>query len=86
MREISVHGANQNFLQVIAAVERGETIVVTKDGAPVAKISPHAPDRRADPQWRLAFAALEQSLRSKRATGYRVESITEDGKYGGDAT
>jgi prevent-host-death family protein len=85
MREISVREANQNFSQLIAAAERGETIVITKNGAPVAKISPQPADRAADPQWRAAFAALKKSLRSKRATGYRVGRITEDDKYGGDA-
>ncbi len=85
MRELSVRGADLNFSQLIAAAERGETIVITKNGIPVAKISPQTPDRSGDPQWRSAFAALEKSLRSKRETGYRVEPITEDDKYGGTA-
>ena len=42
MREISVREVNQNFSQVIAAAERGETIVVTKNGRPVAKITPQS--------------------------------------------
>ena len=67
---------------MIAAAERGETIVITKNGTPVAKISPQASDRSADPEWQLAFDALEQSLRTKRATGFRVGRITEDDKYG----
>jgi prevent-host-death family protein len=45
MREITVREANQNFSQVIAAAERGETIVVTKNGRPVAKITPQPQDR-----------------------------------------
>ena len=85
MREMTVREANQNFSQVIAAAERGETIVITKNGRPVAKITPQAADRRSDPEWRSAFAALKKSLRSKRATGYRVGTITEHDKYGGDA-
>jgi prevent-host-death family protein len=85
MRVMSVREANQNFSQLIAAAERGETIVITKNGAPVARVSPQSPDRASDPQWRSAFAALEKSLRSKRATGYRVGPIAEDDKYGGDA-
>jgi prevent-host-death family protein len=85
MREMTVREANQNFSQVVAAAERGETIVITKNGTPVAKIAPQTADRRSDPEWRSAFAALERSLRSKRATGYRVGSITEDDRYGDDA-
>ena len=82
MREMSVREANQNFSQMIAAAERGETIVITKNGIPVARISPQARDRAHDPQWRSAYATLKKSLRSKRPTGYRVGSIAEADKYG----
>jgi len=82
MREISVREANQNFSQVIAAAERGETIVITKNGTPVAKITPQPADRTDDPEWRTAFAALRKSLRAKRATGDRGGTITEDDTYG----
>jgi len=81
---MSVREANQNFSQVIAAAERGETIVITKNGVPVARISPQTTDRASDPQWRSAFAALKKSLQSKRRTGYHVGAITEEDKYGSD--
>jgi prevent-host-death family protein len=79
---MTVREANQNFSQVITAAEHGETIVITKNGTPVAKIIPQAADRTSDPEWRSTFTALKRSLRSKRATGYRVGTITEDDKYG----
>lgn len=82
MREISVQEANRNFFEVIAAAERGETIIITKSGKAVARISPQLQDRTDDPQWRAAFYALKLSLQSKPATGYRVGRITESDKYG----
>jgi prevent-host-death family protein len=85
MREMTVREANQNFSQVIAAAERGETIIITKNGTPVARITPQTADRTSDPEWQSAFAALKKSLRSKRATGYRVGTISEDDIYGDDA-
>jgi prevent-host-death family protein len=85
MREITVREANQNFSQVIAAAERGETIIVTKNGKPVARITPQSGDRANDPEWQANFAALKKSLRSKRRSDYRVGTITEDDKYGDDA-
>jgi prevent-host-death family protein len=85
MREMTVREANQNFSQVIAAAERGETIIITKNGTPVAKIAPQSADRTGDSEWRSTFAALKKSLRSKPATGFRVGTITEDDKYGSDA-
>ena len=86
MREMSVREANQNFSQVIAAAERGETIVVTKNGKPVAKIAPQPMDRSKDPEWRAAYSALVKSLKAKRPTGYRVGTITEEDKYGDGPT
>ena len=82
MREFSVREANQNFSQVIAAAERGKTtIVVTKNGRSVAKVSLQSEDRASDPERRASFAALEENLRSKRGSGRRVGTIAEDDKY-----
>ncbi len=82
MREMSVREANQNFSQVIAAAEQGETIVITKNGKPVAKITPQQADRSQDPEWQAAYETLVKSLREKPATGFRVGKITEVDKYG----
>jgi hypothetical protein len=62
-----------------------ETIVVTKNGNRVAKITPLLKGRTGDPEWRASFTALKKSLRSKRGVDYRVSTITEDDKYGDDA-
>jgi prevent-host-death family protein len=82
MREISVREANQNFSKLIAAVEHGETIVITKNGRPVARIGPQSADRTGDSAWTQAYRELARSLKSKRASGFRLGSITEDDKYG----
>jgi prevent-host-death family protein len=85
MREMTMRDASRNFAELIAAAERGETIVITKNGTPVARVMPQTADRTDDPEWRAAFAALKSSLKAKPATGYRVGTIGEDDKYGGDA-
>jgi prevent-host-death family protein len=82
MREMTVREANQNFSKVIAAAEQGETILITKNGKPVARISPQAVDRTRDPEWQAAYRALARSLKAKRDTGFRLGKITEDDKYG----
>ncbi|WP_162914994.1 type II toxin-antitoxin system Phd/YefM family antitoxin [Desertibaculum subflavum] len=79
---MSVREANQNFSQVIAAAERGETIIITRYGRPIAKITPQPFDRSKDPQWWAAYNALAQSLKAKRPTGYRVGRVTEEDKQG----
>jgi len=85
MREMSVREANQNFSQVIGALERGETIIVTKNGRPVAKIMPQSQDKASNPERRASFAALKESLRSKRS-GRGFGAIAEDDEYGDDRT
>ncbi len=82
MREMSIREANQNFSKVIADAERGETIIVTRNGRPVARISAQPADRADDPAWRAAYADLADSLRAKPATGFRLGAITEEDKYG----
>jgi prevent-host-death family protein len=84
MREMSVREANQNFSQVIAAAEAGETIIITKNGVPVARIMPQTADHSADPAWAEAHAALAQSLRRPRAA-VAVGAISEEDLYGDDA-
>ncbi|MEQ1931466.1 MAG: type II toxin-antitoxin system prevent-host-death family antitoxin [Parvularculaceae bacterium] len=81
MREMTVREANQNFSQVIAAAERGETIVITKNGQPVARIAPQGRDRSRDPEWLAAYEALKTSFAVKPATGARVGEIREDDLY-----
>jgi hypothetical protein len=51
----------------------------------MSEITPQLEDRASDPEWRASFAALKKSLRSKRASGFRVGTFAEDGKYGDDA-
>ncbi len=84
MREMSVREANQNFSSVIAAAERGETIIITKNGTPVAKVSPQPADRTMDPAWQAAYQEMVKCMRETPATGFRVGTIAEADKYGDD--
>jgi prevent-host-death family protein len=81
VREMTVRQANQNFSQVIAAAETGETIIITKNGTPVARIVPQPNDRSADPEWLQAYEALKTSL-SRPRPNMPVGAITEDDLYG----
>ncbi len=39
MRQVNIHEAKTHFSELIAAVERGEEIVIARRGKPVAKVS-----------------------------------------------
>ncbi|WP_396274544.1 type II toxin-antitoxin system Phd/YefM family antitoxin [Hyphomonas sp.] len=45
---MTVREANQNFSQLIAAAERGEVIVITSNGVPVARVAPEGKSGRQD--------------------------------------
>ena len=82
MKTISARDANQNFSKVLAEVEQGETVLITKNGKTVAELRPRADDPREDPVWRAKFEHMMQLMRETPDTGYRVGKITEDDKYG----
>jgi prevent-host-death family protein len=71
MREMTVREANQNVSQVIAAAERGETIVITKNGIPVAKIAPQTADRGSHlrPHGQGYLPLQDDRIRSSSAAG-----------------
>lgn len=82
MRAVSIRDANQNFSRLIKEVEGGETVVITRQGKPVAELKPRPASRLDDPEFRAAFERWSAHLNSLRGDGYRVGKITEDDKYG----
>ena len=51
MRTVSLMTANQEFSRLIREVERGEGVLITRRGRPIAKLVPHAADKTEDPEW-----------------------------------
>lgn len=82
MRTLTARDANQNFSRLLAEVENGETVIITKNGKTVAELRPRTDDPREDPVWRENNARMLDLMRAWPATGYRVGKITEDDKYG----
>ncbi len=82
MKTMTARIANQNFSKLLGEVERGETVLITKNGKTVAELRPRADDPREDPVWRANHEHMLELMRAWPATGYRVGKITEDDKYG----
>lgn len=80
MREMSIREANQNFSKVIAEAEAGETIIITRNGRPVAKISPQPADRRDDPEWQASYRDLVEHL-SRPRPSIEIGKTTRDEMY-----
>lgn len=81
MRTVTAREANQSFSKLLWCVERGETVLITKHGKPVAEISPKYANKREDPKWRAAHARLIAGLASMPRDGFRVGEITEEDLY-----
>jgi prevent-host-death family protein len=45
MKTVSIREAKNRLTELAREVERGETIVVTRNGAPVFELAPHRPRR-----------------------------------------
>lgn len=78
----SVREANQSFSQLIREVEKGEIVIITKNGKQVAEVRPVIEDRMQDPIWRAAYERMVEMLENKPDYGIQVGEITEEDKYG----
>jgi prevent-host-death family protein len=68
-RQVSLRDANQGFARLIREVERGEEIVVTRRGQPVARIVPAAPvKRKLTPEQEAAWQRILDAAKD----GYTV--------------
>ncbi|MDX2238007.1 MAG: type II toxin-antitoxin system prevent-host-death family antitoxin [Hyphomonadaceae bacterium] len=85
MRSTTARDANQNFSKLLAEVERGETVLITKNGRTVAELRPRADDPREDPVWRAAYEEMLRLMREWPDRGYEVGPITKEDKYGDKA-
>ena len=82
MRMVSIRDANQNFSRLVKEVESGETVVITRQGKPVAELKPRPASRLDDPKVRAAYERLQRHFAQLPRDGYRVGKITEEDKYG----
>ncbi len=62
-QRISLREANQRLSQYIAAVERGEEIIITRRGKPVAKLVKVTQKRRLSAEQKAAWARTLARLR-----------------------
>ena len=66
MKQIQASTAKAQLAELLDDVERGETIVITRHGRPIADLMPHAASRRED-----ALRAMRE-IEEMRKTAPRV--------------
>ena len=79
MRTVGAYEAKTRFGELLREVENGETIIVTRHGFPVARLSPM--DKEADD----AAAAIEELHRYRREHrptlgGMSIRELIEEGR------
>ena len=69
MRTVPLMTANQEFSRLIREVERGESVVITRRGRPIARLVPHSADKTADPDWAEAYRAMMARMEEGASLG-----------------
>ena len=68
IHRIGIREANQHLSRYIAAVERGEEVIITRRGQPVARLMPVTKKRQLTPEQKAA----RKRMRAAMAHGYRL--------------
>ncbi len=69
MRTVPLMTANQEFSRLIRDVERGEGVLITRRGRPIAKLLPHKADKTEDPDWTAAYERMMAQLEEGASLG-----------------
>jgi prevent-host-death family protein len=76
MKTVGSFEGKTHFSRLLAEAEAGETVIITKNGRPVARLGPISPDsQELSPS--DAFAAL---LTMNKPLGIDVRTLIEDGR------
>lgn len=79
MQTIQASEAKTHFLRILDDVERGESIIITRHGKPVARISPQAEMNRERVE-RAAQSILEIRKRTKPVSLKEILSARDEGR------
>jgi prevent-host-death family protein len=61
-KTVTLRDANQSFARCIREVEAGEELVITRNGKPVARLSPVSGRRVLTPEQEAAWERLEAAM------------------------
>jgi len=78
MLRVGAYEAKTRLSQLIDEAARGEEIIITKHGVPVAALIPVAGPRQKDPQ--AAIAAIKDFRRGRRLAGLSMREMIDEGR------
>ena len=77
--EVSTFAARNRLSALLAEVERGAEITITRRGVPVARLVPTGPSFDRD-RARRAAAGLREASRGVRLDGLRLKDLVNEGR------
>jgi prevent-host-death family protein len=78
MQQVGAYEAKTRLSQLIDEAAKGEEIIITKHGVPVAALVPVAGPRPLDPQ--AAIAAIKDFRRGRKLAGLSLRELIAEGR------
>ena len=78
MRQVGAYEAKTRLSQLIDEAAKGEEIIITKHGVPVAALIPVAGSSQQDPQ--VTIADIKVFRRGRRLARLSIRQLVEDGR------
>ncbi len=78
MNQIGAYEAKTRLSQLLEQVARGEEIIITKHGVPVAALTPLPGPRQQNPQ--AAIAAIKTFRQEHRLAGLSIRQMIDEGR------
>jgi prevent-host-death family protein len=78
MLQVGAYEAKTRLSQLIEEVAKGEEIIITKHGVPVAALVPIAGPRQQDAK--VAVAAIKDFRQGRRLAGLSLRELIEEGR------
>jgi prevent-host-death family protein len=78
MRRIGAYELKSHLSEVLDSVEHGQTVVVTRHGRPIARISPDAAEQRE--QASQAIKSLLNFPRTRLPKGVTIRGLVQEGR------
>lgn len=78
MLQVGAYEAKTRLSQLIEQAAKGEEIIITKHGVPIAALVPIAGSRQRDPK--AAIAAIKEFRRGRRLAGLSLRRMIEEGR------
>ena len=77
MSTVGAYEAKTRLSQLLRRVAKGERIVITKHGVPVAVLQPVSSTKKVDPK--QAIAVLKAFRRGHRLEGLKIRELVKEG-------